>query len=168
MDLTRSALPDTLPEGGLLRQVDSSSDDVRALHDIHTLARTAGARELDYRTFHARLDQFGGDVAGRSAGVSLLLEIAGRPVGHVLAQAWKDRGRIVDMAVAPAFRGRGVGLALIAAAVERLRELGCGHALVALDSSRLRYQQALYEALAVTGEYAVTQYVRRPHGDARA
>lgn len=167
IDLSRAALPAELPEGGRIRQVDSASDDMRALYDIHLRTRTTGARTLGPETFRARLEQLGTTTA-RRVGVSLLMEFDGTPAGHVLAQAWEGRGRIVDMAVAPAFRGRGVGLVLIGAALDRLREAGCGRALVALDSSRLESRHDLYEALAVTGEYAVTQYVRGPSGAGRA
>ncbi|MBB0242651.1 GNAT family N-acetyltransferase [Streptomyces alkaliphilus] len=159
IDLFRAPLPPDLPAGALVRRIGIDPDDVRALHTIHGLTRTRGARTLGYEMFRARLAQF--DVTTeRGGGVSLLMEMAGRPVGHVLAQAGGRKGRIVDMTVAPASRGLGIGLALIAIALGELRDLGCDRAVLALDASRLRNQRGLHRLLAVTAERAVTQYVR--------
>ncbi|MBN3933092.1 GNAT family N-acetyltransferase [Streptomyces verrucosisporus] len=165
IDLSLTALPTVSPEGGHIRRIDSASDDVRTLHDIHNRTRTTGARMLGPEVFRARLEQFG-TVTARQAGISLLLEFADTPAGYVLAQAWEGRGRIVDVAVAPAFRGRSAGLALVSTALDRLREFGCDRALLALDTSRVRYWHELHGALAVTGEYAVTQYVKYQRGSA--
>lgn len=71
------------------------------------------------------------DAAGRTR-VDLVAEVDGAVVGHVrLSQSWVDaREALVDvvvlspLSVAPAAQGRGVGTALLAAAVESARGLG--------------------------------------------
>ena len=71
------------------------------------------------------------DGAGRTR-ADLVAEVDGEVVGHVrLSQSWVDaREALVEvlvlspLAVSPAAQGRGVGTALLAAAVEAARDLG--------------------------------------------
>lgn len=161
IDLTMPPVEAVLPPGARVRPIGTTPDDVHAVHHLHVQTRTKGTRTLDYETFRSRLDQF--DVAtGEGAGIALLIEIAGRPVGHVLAYAGDGHGRIVDVGVSPASRGLGIGLALITTALAGLRKLGCDRALLALDSSRIQNLNGLYTLLSVKGSRAVTHYVRHP------
>ncbi|MGW1777060.1 GNAT family N-acetyltransferase [Streptomyces sp. NPDC002104] len=161
IDLTAPPVAAVLPEGARVRPIGTTPDDVRAVHRLHVQTRTKGTRTLDYETFRTRLDEF--NVATeQGVGIALLVEIAGRPVGHVLAYAGDGHGRIVDVGVSLASRGLGIGLALITTALAALRELGCHRALLALDSSRIQDLNGLYTLLSVKGSRAVTHYVKRP------
>ncbi|MDA8095473.1 MAG: GNAT family N-acetyltransferase [Betaproteobacteria bacterium] len=74
-------------------------------------------READSRAAIARyLD--------RNPGLSLVAEIAGEIVGCVLAGHDGRRGFLYHLAVAPAYRRRGLGRALVAACVSALRSQG--------------------------------------------
>lgn len=42
-----------------------------------------------------------------------LLSVDGRPAGRLYVARWKDTLRIVDIALMPEFRGRGIGTALV-------------------------------------------------------
>ncbi len=55
----------------------------------------------------------------------LFLEHDGAPVGYAWGKAFGDTGRVMHVVVDPAWRGRGVGGALMAAIAERLRAAGC-------------------------------------------
>ncbi|OKK14254.1 hypothetical protein AMK16_30870 [Streptomyces sp. CB00455] len=161
IDLTSPPVAAVLPEGARVRPIDTTPDDVRAVHQLHAQTRAKGTRTLDYETFRARLDQFA-VATQEGAGIALLIEIAGRPVGHVLAYAGDGQGRIADVGVSPASRGLGIGLALVTTALAGLRELGCHLALLALDSSRIQDLNGLYSLLSVKRSRAVTNYVKSP------
>ncbi|MFB7469006.1 GNAT family N-acetyltransferase [Streptomyces sp. NPDC056224] len=161
IDLTSPPVAAVLPEGARVRPIGTTPQDVRAVYQLHVQTRAKGTRTLDYETFRARLDQFG-VATEEGVGIALLIEIAGRPVGHVLAYAGDGQGRIVDVGVSPASRGLGIGLALVVTALAGLRGLGCHLALLALDSSRIQDLNGLYTLLSVKGSRAVTHYVKRP------
>ena len=60
-----------------------------------------------------------------SPGLLLVGEVDGAVVGSVMAGYDGHRGWVNYLAVQPSQRGQGLGRALVAAAEERLRELGC-------------------------------------------
>lgn len=61
----------------------------------------------------------------RDAGGLIVLELAGRVVGSVMAGYDGHRGWVNYLAVDPAHRGEGFGALLMAEAERRLAELGC-------------------------------------------
>jgi ribosomal protein S18 acetylase RimI-like enzyme len=81
-------------------------------------------------------EEIGGYLA-RNPGLSFIAEENGRLAGAVLCGHDGRRGFIYHLAVAPAFRGRGVGKMLIDDCVRGLREAGIPRViiLVAADNS---------------------------------
>ncbi|MEU8521237.1 GNAT family N-acetyltransferase [Streptomyces sp. NBC_01216] len=151
IDLSVPPLPPLPPEDGVIRRADGHDDGV--LHELHLRSRASGPRTEDARAFRTRLRELRED-----GGVVLLLEVSGRPAGYVLARAAKREGRVLEVVVAPAFRGLGIGLALLTAVLAELRADGCGRALVTLDTGDLYDPGALCRVLTVQGAHAVTRY----------
>ncbi|MET9155833.1 GNAT family N-acetyltransferase [Streptomyces griseoflavus] len=156
VDLSRPVTPAALPRGGHIRPA-VPAEDADALHGLHVRSRARGPKTHDPALFRARVRRL-----GEISGFALLMEIAGHPVGHVLAQAASGQGRILEAAVAPASRGLGVGLSLIAAALVELRRRSCVRALIAVDTSQLLAPEALHRALGVRRERSVTYFHRDP------
>ncbi|WP_331739266.1 GNAT family N-acetyltransferase (plasmid) [Streptomyces sp. NBC_00637] len=154
--LTHETLPTALPRDGLIRAA-VPADDTDELHRLHLRNRARVPKTHDPAVFRARIRRL-----YEISGYALLLEIAGRPAGHVLAQAASGGGRILEAAVAPASRGLGVGLALVTAALAELHRRGCSHALIAVDTAQLIDPKGLHRALAIQGERAMTRYHRAP------
>ncbi|MDE3177647.1 MAG: N-acetyltransferase [Pseudomonadota bacterium] len=67
-----------------------------------------------------------------------IIEAADGPIGELIACEQADALHIVDIALAPEWRGRGVGGALMRAIVASRRGVGDVRALVALDNPRSR------------------------------
>ncbi|WP_081237166.1 GNAT family N-acetyltransferase [Streptomyces viridosporus] len=156
VDLSRGMPPAPLPRGGHIRPA-VPAEDADVLHDLHLRSRARGPKTHDPALFRARIRRL-----GELSGFALLMEIAGHPVGHVLAQAASGQGRILEAAVAPASRGLGVGLSLMAAALAELRRRQCVQALIAVDTAQLLDPEALHRALGVRGERAMTYFHREP------
>ncbi|OSP39786.1 hypothetical protein B7767_29820 [Streptomyces sp. 13-12-16] len=156
VDLSHGAPSAALPPAGHIRPAVSDQD-AEVLHGLHLRSRSRVPKTYDPALFRARIRRL-----GEFSGFALLLEVAGHPAGHVLAYAASDRGRVLEAAVAPALRGIGVGLALVAAALTELRRRGCAQALVAVDTAQLLDPDALRRDLGVRGERAVTYFHREP------
>jgi GNAT superfamily N-acetyltransferase len=82
------------------------------------------------------------------AGCVLVAVAGGRVVGHLQVTATDDPAvvEVKNMAVEPAWRGRGVGRALVATALDRARREGRGAVVVATaaaDTGNLRFYQRL-------------------------
>ncbi|AWK10987.1 GNAT family N-acetyltransferase [Streptomyces spongiicola] len=150
IDLSVPPLPPLPPDEGSIRRADVYDG---ALHAVHLRSRTSAPRTEDARAFRARLREL-----REAGGAALLLEVSGRPAGYVLARAAGWEGRVLELAVAPAFRGLGIGLSLLTAALAELRAGGCGRALVTMDTGDLHDHVALCRILAVQGACAVTRY----------
>ncbi|MFJ3906192.1 GNAT family N-acetyltransferase [Streptomyces sp. NPDC090025] len=153
IDLRQPVLPPLLPDDGTLRQ--AGPDDIETLHALHLRSMTKGPKTVDATAFGTALRRLWAD-----DGVTLLLEIAGRPAGHVLAHASDGEGRILSVAVAPAFRGLGIGLALLTSALAELGARGAERALVTLDSGDLNDDEALGRVLSVQGARVLTRFHR--------
>ncbi|AYV33101.1 GNAT family N-acetyltransferase [Streptomyces goshikiensis] len=155
VDLTEPPLPPALPENGLVRPVSSDAD-VEAVHGLHLRNLSKGPKTHSPELFRTLLNRL-----RAAGGVALVLEVAGRPAGYVLAQAGDGEGRVVELAVAPASRGLGIGLALTTAALADLRALGAARAWITMDTAELRDQEGLHRVLAIQGERALTHYVKQ-------
>ena len=85
--------------------------------------------------------------------------------GYVVARCAADEGEILNLAVAPAFRRRGVGCALGQAILELLGSRGVAHAYLEVRASNAA-ARALYERLGFREVGRRTNYYRRPVEDA--
>ncbi|TFE42846.1 GNAT family N-acetyltransferase [Streptomyces sp. ICN441] len=151
IDLAAPPLPPLLPDGGSIRP--AGPHDAAALHMLHLRSMTQGPKTENAAYFRARLRRL-----RESGGVALLLEVRGHPVGHVLAQSAVGEGRVLDLGVAPAYRGLGIGLALLTAALAELRGLGAARALFTLDTGDLHDHEALPRVLTVRGARFVSRF----------
>ena len=86
---------------------------VRALYaDVLATTFPPAAFEEPLRT--ALLDgQFAARRANHAGGEDLVVEDDGDPVGHVVLRRSADEVHVVDLAIAPARRGRGLGTAVL-------------------------------------------------------
>ncbi|MFE4637740.1 GNAT family N-acetyltransferase [Streptomyces sp. NPDC056773] len=155
IDLSAAPLPPVLPENGRIRAVDWVAD-AEALHTLHLRNRNKGLRTQSPELFAAMLEQL-----GATGGAGLVLELAGRPAGYVLAQEGGGEGRVIELGIAPASRGLGIGLALVTAVLAELRSLGSARALMAMDTAEIRDHEGLRRVLAIQGERAVSQYFKQ-------
>ncbi|MER6406751.1 GNAT family N-acetyltransferase [Streptomyces viridosporus] len=144
IDLTAPPLPPVLPEGGSIRR--AGPPDLEALHTVHLGSRGRGPKTEDPALFHTRLER----LRQAAGGAALLLEVTGRPTGYILTQAFAGRqGRVLELAVAPAFRGLGIGYALLAAGLTELHARGTTRVRVVLDTGDLHDPEALGRVLTV-------------------
>lgn len=151
--LTQPSPPAALPGDARVRRADPSAD-LAVLHTLHLRARTTSPKHQDPAAFRDHLLLLY-DVSG----FALLLESRGHPVGYVLVQAGHGEGRVLEVVEAPAFRGLGLGVALITASLAELRALGCVRALITLDASEVADPDELDRVCAVQGRRTVTDYV---------
>ncbi|MCY0953004.1 GNAT family N-acetyltransferase [Streptomyces sp. H27-S2] len=155
IDLRAAPLPPVLPGNGRIRTAGWASD-AEVMHALHLRNRSKGPKTESLEHFRAMLEQL-----GAAGGVALVLELAGRPAGYVLAQEGGGEGRVIEMGVAPASRGLGIGLALVTAVLAELRALGSARALMAMDTAEIRDHEGLRRILAIQGERAVSQYFKQ-------
>ncbi|MFD3336189.1 GNAT family N-acetyltransferase [Streptomyces sp. NPDC058700] len=154
IDLTADALPMVLPDGGSVRAADlDDAGDLAALHALHLRCAVRGPRTEDAAVFGAALRR-----SRDSGGAALFLEVSGRPAGYVVTQAAGNEGRVLEAAVAPAFRGLGIGLALLTAGLAELRAHGAVRALVTLETGDVQGAEALMPVFPVTGVRALTRF----------
>ncbi|GGY72728.1 GNAT family N-acetyltransferase [Streptomyces omiyaensis] len=154
IDLTADALPMVLPDGGSLRAADlDDPGDLAVLHALHLRRAVRGPRTEEPAAFRAALRRARDDGAA-----ALLLEVSGRPAGHVLTQGSGDQGRILEVAVAPAFRGLGIGLALLTAGFAELRARGAVRALATLETGDVHRAEAFVPVFSVTGARSLTRF----------
>lgn len=154
IDLTADALPMVLPDGGSVRAADlDDPGDLAALHTLHLRRAIRGPRTEDAALFGAALHR-----SRDNGGKALFLEVSGRPAGHVLTQVAGSEGRVLEAAVAPAFRGLGIGLALLTAGLAELRARGAVRALATLETGDVQDAEALVPVFAVTATRALTRF----------
>ncbi|WP_331725433.1 GNAT family N-acetyltransferase [Streptomyces zaomyceticus] len=154
IDLTADALPMVLPDGGSVRAADvDDPGDLATLHALHLRCAVRGPRTEDATVFGAALRR-----SRDTGGAALLLEVSGRPAGHVLTQGSGDEGRVLEVAVAPAFRGLGIGLALLTAGLAELRARGAVRVLATLETGDVQGAETLVPVFTVTGARSLTRF----------
>jgi [ribosomal protein S18]-alanine N-acetyltransferase len=95
----------------------------------------------------------------------LLAEQRGGVAGYVIAHSAADEGEILNLGVAPAHRGRGVGRALVEGMLAEL--LGRGVRIVYLEVRESNaIARRLYESLGFGEVARRARYYRRPVEDA--
>jgi ribosomal-protein-alanine N-acetyltransferase len=95
----------------------------------------------------------------------LIAEAHGKIVGYLVARAVGDEAEILDVAVAPAAQGRGIGRALLADALQALRRLGARRAYLEVRASNAAAQR-LYRSLGFLWVGRRPGYYRQPTEDA--
>ena len=95
----------------------------------------------------------------------LVAMLDGELAGYVIAQHAADQAEILNLGVAPAARRRGVGRALVRAAVARLRALAVRSIHLEVRESN-RAAQQLYESERFVAVGRRRRYYRRPEEDA--
>ncbi|CAL9624569.1 hypothetical protein SUDANB58_05914 (plasmid) [Streptomyces sp. enrichment culture] len=155
VDLTVPPPPPLLPDDGAIRP--AAPGDFGILHTLHRRSRTTrGAGTEGAAAFRSSCERL-----RENGGAALLLEVSGRPAGHVLGRvAAGGEGRVLDLAVDPAFRGLGIGYALLSAGLAELRARGAARALVTLDTDDPHDPEALGHVLAVRSARVVTRFHR--------
>ncbi len=108
-----------------------------------------------------------GDFAECAAvGVPFLVAVErGSVVGYVIGQTAADEGEILNLGVAPAHRGRGVGHALVERMLALLHERGAEVAYLEVRESNGAARH-LYESLGFREVARRRRYYRRPVEDA--
>jgi ribosomal-protein-alanine N-acetyltransferase len=108
-----------------------------------------------------------GDFAECAAvGVPFLVAVErGSVVGYVIGQTAADEGEILNLGVAPAHRGRGVGHALVERMLALLHERGAEVAYLEVRESNSAAQH-LYQSLGFREVARRRRYYRRPVEDA--
>jgi len=97
--------------------------------------------------------------------VFLVAAAGNRPVGYVIARAAADEGELLNVAVEPASRGRGIARALVRAALARLARAGVGTVYLEVRESN-RPARLLYRGLGFREVGRRPGYYRRPREDA--
>jgi ribosomal protein S18 acetylase RimI-like enzyme len=95
-----------------------------------------------------------------------LLLVDGRPAGRLYVARWTKTLRIVDIALMPEFRGRGIGTALV---TELFAEADASGRSVSIHVESNNPARRLYERLGFqdVGEHGVYKLMERP-GDQRS
>lgn len=93
---------------------------------------------------------------GRPGVLNLVAESEGRVAGYVMAWG-RDRLHLVNIAVAPEFRGKGLGWKLMAAAEEFGRSIGAGSLYLEVRESN-RSARGFYQSLGFVPVRVKKQY----------
>jgi len=95
----------------------------------------------------------------------LVAELRGALAGYVIGHSAADEGEILNLGVAPAQRGKGVGRALVQGMLARLRERGAQTVYLEVRESNSAARR-LYESLGFSEVGRRARYYRRPLEDA--
>lgn len=143
-------------------------------HDLPPAAADVRALEPEDRDDVARLHDHlfaGTHTRGRDLvrdDATLVLVAGDDPLGYVATQVQADGTLYIDfLGVDPAARGRGLGRALIAAAVTRAAGAGAPSASLTVRTGN-RHARALYTSLGFTQERLIAPYRRGFTRDARS
>jgi ribosomal-protein-alanine N-acetyltransferase len=98
-------------------------------------------------------------------GCFLVAEEAGAILGYLVARTAGDEAEVLDVAVTPAARGRGIGRALLAEALRRLRARGARRAYLEVRESNAAARR-LYQSLGFAAVGRRRGYYRQPTEDA--
>ena len=150
------------PDGVVVRRIDPEPD----ARELHRVDAEAFADNADYapETFEQFCDEHL-QTPARDAEATIAAIADGRIVGFLLAER-RDEGRIgyvSVLAVSASWRGRGVGTALVSAAVDAWLAAGVRRAglTVASDNPGAR---RLYDRLGMTIQYSVEEFERAVSG----
>lgn len=108
-----SAVP---PEAITIRPFSLTDPDLAQIIEIENASFAAEAYQIeDFQWAYRKCSE-----------LSMVAEIAGRIVGYVMTCPLRTRAHVYSLAVAPAYRGMGIGKALFSYTEYRLSERGIG------------------------------------------
>jgi mycothiol synthase len=152
IDLDGVARPAVTPDGFEIRSYEPGTDD-RALHAMH---QAAFAEHWEF--VPEPLDEWLGRTKRSDYDPELWqLAVRGNEIaGAALCFGWRDRGWVLDLAVGPAWRKKGLGIALLQAGFHGLSRRGFRHIGLEVDSENETGATRLYErvGMRVTRRYA--------------
>ena len=98
----------------------------------------------------------------RPAMAMSVIEVDGQPAGRLYVDPEPDETRIVDIALLPEFRGRGVGGELVREVIAAAEERGASVTIHVERANRARtlYERLGFEPVSTTGVYDLLE--RRP------
>lgn len=148
--------PGEPPEGITIRPGVDPDDD----SSIHTVLDEAfrGHFGLEPMTFERFLIEFKDGLY--DASLTRLAEVDGRVVGVAVNHTPDDVGWVGDIGVLPAYRGRGIGGALLRSSFAALAGRGVDRVLLNVDSQNETGATRLYEAAGMTVRRAFDVYER--------
>jgi ribosomal-protein-alanine N-acetyltransferase len=136
------------------------SEDIAAIADIERRSFSDPWSEQSFRDVLAHSRMF--FVCARAGGDG---SAAHRVVGYVVAWFAAGQGEIANLAVDPDARGRGIGSALLDAALDEARHQRTDEVFLEVRSSNLRARQ-LYESRGFAEVGRRRRYYRQPVEDA--
>jgi mycothiol synthase len=159
VELTRAAGPSALPEGVRLRRFASGPDD-GAMFSVfaESFADHWGSEAFDKGQWWA--ENRDGPGAGFDPALWTLAEAGSRPVGFSIARELERDGETIGwislLGVVPAWRGRGLGEALLTRGLVTFRERGRRHAALDVDAENLSGALRLYRKVGMGAVPAFT------------
>ncbi len=153
-------LPDADPVAGLRTYVAADSDGVREAHNA-AFAQHWKSAPVTAEEWRARLT--GGRAFRPEA--SFVLPGEGGIDGYVLCYRYREEELYVGiLGVRDAARGRGVGKALLVAALHAARELGCTEVALGVDTDNVTGAGRLYRSLGFTVTRSSVSYLKTLSG----
>jgi ribosomal-protein-alanine N-acetyltransferase len=105
------------------------------------------------------------EILGSPLGLGLLAERGTEVVGYLIARAVTGEGEILNLAVAPGARRKGLGSRLLSAGLDALRSAGVREVFLEVREHNVAARQ-LYERQGFRAIGARTRYYRNPVEDA--
>lgn len=126
----------------------------------------AALADLERRCFSDPWSEEGlGEAVASSLGVNLVAEVDGRVVAYLMARALPPTAEILNLAVDPPYRRRGVAAALLAGGLAALPGQGVTEVFLEVRASNLP-AQALYRAAGFRPMAIRAGYYEAPREDA--
>lgn len=145
------------PEGVVVRTFDPERD-TKAVHELIQRAFADNERHVE----EPYAEWVAGNIDREAFDPTLwFLAVAGAEiVGSIVCPAYESEGWVRQLAVARAWRGRGVGMALLLKALSEFRRRGRPHAALVVDSWNRTGAKELYERAGMRVEREHTRFER--------
>lgn len=154
-DLSEPSVAVPWPEGVSARSYEPGADDAPA----HALVRDAFT-DIPGNVAHP-LDEWRARSVGRPHFAPELSTVAGEFAGIALCERWDDgQGYLAYLATARDWRGRGLGRALLAASLEKMRAAGIERAALSVNA-RNESATRLYESVGMREASRADRYEKR-------
>jgi ribosomal protein S18 acetylase RimI-like enzyme len=157
IDLDGSRAPGEPPEGIAIRGIEPDVDLARA-HAVlvEAFREEWGYREIPYEEWR----ELEVEIPGFDPGLWLLATEGEEPVGALNAIVWGDRGWVGELGVRRAWRGRGIGAALLRRSFATFAERGLSRVMLNVDFENPTGAMALYEKVGMRAVRGFDVYER--------